>query len=75
MSEGCYYWYCSKCKKEVPSSEVTYAERHEACGSEVDFLPVAWPEDDDIAMPKFWRLVLVGIVGGLIAVSAAVMLR
>jgi len=30
------YWWCPKCKIEVDGKQVTYWERHEMCGGEVE---------------------------------------
>ncbi len=36
VRSGQPYWWCPKCKIEVDGKQVTYWERHEMCGGEVE---------------------------------------
>ena len=38
------FWYCFECDEEVCSENVTYSEKHDRCGSSVEWITVNIPE-------------------------------
>lgn len=39
MNNG--YWWCGRCKEELPGAKVTFQERCEDCGNHVDWFDMA----------------------------------
>src|ERR1035437_6260039 len=42
------YWWCPNCKAEVDGSRVTYQEKHDSCGHQVESIPVGLATYDEL---------------------------